>query len=124
MMIWIRNPAQRQKCKEPWIKSHSHVIKVSKLTPNVFVRGELGRYTNDNIRTEILVKYWLKLLYMPNERLPKMCYNLQCRWLEANPRTKCWAKDVKRILYLQGVWDDGMCPLGMFYQGTFNSSSS
>ena len=25
-MIWIRMPAQRQKCKEPWIKSHSHVI--------------------------------------------------------------------------------------------------
>ena len=23
-MIWIRMPAQRQKCKEPWIKSHSH----------------------------------------------------------------------------------------------------
>ena len=26
MLIWIRMPAQRQKCKEPWIKSHSHVI--------------------------------------------------------------------------------------------------
>ena len=25
-MIWIRLPAQRQKCKEPWIKSHCHVI--------------------------------------------------------------------------------------------------
>ena len=25
-MIWIRMPAQRQKCREPWIKSHSHVI--------------------------------------------------------------------------------------------------
>ena len=25
-MIWLRMPAQRQKCKEPWIKSHSHVI--------------------------------------------------------------------------------------------------
>ena len=25
-MIWIRMPAQRQKCKEPCIKSHSHVI--------------------------------------------------------------------------------------------------
>ena len=25
-MIWIRMPAQRQKCKETWIKFHSHVI--------------------------------------------------------------------------------------------------
>ena len=24
--LWIRMPAQRQKCTEPWIKSHSHVI--------------------------------------------------------------------------------------------------
>ena len=49
-----------------------YVLKVSRLTPNVFVRGELGRYTIDAIRTEILVKYWLKLLHMPNERLPKI----------------------------------------------------
>ena len=79
-----------------------YVLKVSRLTPNVFVRGELGRYTIDAIRTEILVKYWLKLLHMPNERLPKICYNLQCRWLEANPRTNCWAKDVKDTLLAWG----------------------
>ena len=24
-MIWIKMPAQRQKCKEPWIRSHSHL---------------------------------------------------------------------------------------------------
>ena len=23
-IIWIRMPAQRQKCKEPWIKPHQH----------------------------------------------------------------------------------------------------
>ena len=75
-----------------------HVQKVSKLTPDVLVRGELGRYTIDTIRTEILIKYWLKLLNMPNERLPKICYNLQCKWLEGNSCTKCWAKDVKDTL--------------------------
>ena len=79
-----------------------YVLKVSKLTPNVLVRGELGRYTIDTIRTEILIKYWLKLLQMPNERLPKICYNLQCKWLEAKPRTNCWAKDVKDTLLAQG----------------------
>ena len=31
-IIWIRMPAQRQKCKEPWIKSHSHVITIYDLT--------------------------------------------------------------------------------------------
>ena len=39
---------------------------------------------------------------MPNERLPKICYNLQCRLLEANPRTNCWAKDVKDTLLAWG----------------------
>ena len=73
----------------------TYVLNVSKLTPNILVRGELGRLTIDTIRTEILIKYWLELLQMPNERLPKICYYLQCKWLEANPRTSCWAKDVK-----------------------------
>ena len=72
------------------------------MTPNVLVRGELGRYTIDTIRTERLIKYWLKLLQMPDERLPKICYNLQCKWLEAKPRTNCWAKDVKDTLLAQG----------------------
>ena len=81
---------------------HDFCKYVLKLTPNVFARGELGRYTNATVRTEILIKYWLKLLQMSNERLPKICYNLQCKWLEANPHTNCWAKDVKDILLAQG----------------------
>ena len=31
-MIWIRMPAQRQKCKEQWIKSHSHFTISTKKT--------------------------------------------------------------------------------------------
>ena len=34
--------------------------------------------------------------------MPKICYNLQCKWLEAKPRTNCWAKDVKDTLLAQG----------------------
>ena len=41
-----------------------YVLKVSKLTPNIFIRGELERYTFSTIGTEILIgsKYWFKLL--------------------------------------------------------------
>ena len=76
-----------------------YALKVSKLTPNVLVRGELGSNKIDTIRIEILVKYWLKLLQMPNERLPKIWYNLQYKWLEANPRTNCWG-----YFTCAGVW--------------------
>ena len=59
-----------------------------------------------------------KLLQMPNERLPKTCYNLQCKWLEANPRTNCWAKDVRDTLLAQGfgyVWyNQGVGNIALF----------
>ena len=86
-----------------------YVLKVSKHTPNIFVRGELGRYTLYNARYMKFVKYWLRILHMSNYRLPKICYKLQCKWLDANPRTKCWASDIRDILLANGfgyAWYD------------------
>ena len=40
-MIWIRMPAQRRKCKGPWIKSHNHVITmISQLAQTSKIREE------------------------------------------------------------------------------------
>ena len=55
---------------------------------------------------------------MPNERLPKICYKIQCKWLEAKPLTNCWAKDVKDTLLAQGfgyVWyNQGVGNIALF----------
>ena len=49
-MIWIRMPAQRQKCKEPWIKSHSHVITM--ISQSAQKRQRL--YTNQRPESHIM----------------------------------------------------------------------
>ena len=56
-----------------------YVLKVSRHTPNIFVRDELGTYTIYNARCMKFVKYWLRILHMSNHKLPKICYKLQCK---------------------------------------------
>lgn len=46
---------------------------------------------------------------MPNNRLPKICYKLQLKWLDANLFTKCWVKDIRDLLLVNGfgyAWYD------------------
>ncbi|MEW8546516.1 MAG: reverse transcriptase family protein, partial [Candidatus Thiodiazotropha sp.] len=79
-----------------------YILKVSKHTPNVFVRGELGRYSIYNVRCLKFIKYWLRILHMSNNRLPKICYKFQLKWLDANVQTKCWARDIRDLLLANG----------------------
>ena len=48
-MIWIRRPAQRQKCKEPWIKYHSHVITMISQTEVVHQNAHGKPYSEPTI---------------------------------------------------------------------------
>ena len=64
-----------------------YVLKVTEFTPNAFARWELGRSTIGHVRSLKFIKYWIRILKMSNDRFPKICYKLQCKWLEGNPRT-------------------------------------
>ena len=64
--------------------------------------GELGRYSIYHIRSLKCIKYWLRILHMPNDRFPKICYKQQCKWLEGNPRTDCWVNVVRGLLLANG----------------------
>ena len=51
------------------------------------------------------IKYWLKLLYMPQYRLPRNCYKM-LKGLDDTGRNN-WASAIKHLLYLHGfgnVW--------------------
>ena len=92
-------------------KDHHHfckyVLRIPKRSPNIFARGELGRYSVFTNRCLKLVKYWLRILNMDENRYPKICYKLQCKWLKHNSRTDCWARHVKELLEGNGfgyVW--------------------
>ena len=105
-----------------------YVLKVPKQSPNVFVRGELGRSDILTLRCIILIKYWFKILEMNTNRYPSICYKLQLKWLNLNKRTNCWARDVKELLeglgfgyawYNQGVRDKRYF-LAIFKQRVFD----
>ena len=79
-----------------------YVLKVTKFTPNAFARGELGRYTIGHVRSVKFLKYWIRILKMSNDRFPQICYKLQCKWLEGNPRTNCWVGHLRDLLLAYG----------------------
>ena len=63
-MIWIRVPAQRQKCKEPWIKPHSHVITSTNKTENVHQPAPGKPYNEPTITVNgQKIKYFYKFTY-------------------------------------------------------------
>ena len=60
--------------------------------------GELGRCSISNYRCLKAVKFWLQVLNMNDNRHLKICYKLQCKWLNHNLRTDCWAGQIKELL--------------------------
>jgi len=81
-----------------------YVLKLPTNTTNIAVRGECGRYSIKTVTMLHVLKYWCKLLYMNDERLPKSCYNMLYR-LDNNGRVT-WATKVKFMLHKLGF---GIC---------------
>ena len=82
-------------------------LNVSIRTPNALVYGELGRfplYINMYIRT---IKYWLRILKMPEYRLPLKAYKMLFFLHRQNRNT--WASSICFFLYKYGfqeVWEN------------------
>ena len=81
------------------------MLKLHRNTPDVAVRGELGRVPLKTYRYYNIINYWLRLLTHNQYRLTKEAYSLQLIWVESN--VKCWAYKVKELLLSYGfgeVW--------------------
>ena len=70
---------------------------------NCFVRSELGRHSLSPYKCSRAIKYWLKIINLLNDRLPKLCYKLQRRWTETD--TDCWATQSRNLLFRAGFGD-------------------
>jgi hypothetical protein len=76
-----------------------------KHAPNLSAIGDCGRYPiliHANVKC---IKYWLKLLQMPDGRYPKSCYRM-LKQLDDNGR-HTWATNIKELLMRYGfghVW--------------------
>lgn len=77
------------------------ILKVHNNASTLAVRGELGRFTVRTVRLARVVKYWLRLLSLPQQRLTSICYAFQ--YQEAENNKSCWANDVKQLLFSIGM---------------------
>lgn len=76
------------------------LLRVGQQTPNRLVYGDLGRhplFINSAIR---VVKYWLRLIAMPQDRLPRKAYLMSCALCDSGK--KSWSFYLKNILCENG----------------------
>jgi hypothetical protein len=80
---------------------------VGSKTPTVAVLGDCGTFPlYVRCKTRVL-KYWLKLISLPENSLLKAAYNMQYRLALAGKHN--WAKEVKDMLYVHGfgyIWEE------------------
>ena len=87
------------------------LLSVSDKTPNTMIYGETGRYPlyiNSSLSS---VKYWFKLLKMPDSRYPKQCLIHMTSMLDRRDRfyTPFWVQHIRDCLIKYGfeqVWID------------------
>ena len=72
-------------------------LSVSQKTPNAMIYGELGRYPLHINTVMNLVKYWLKRVHIPDDRLPKAVYE-PVKSLD-DKGVKIWASDIRTCLF-------------------------
>ena len=75
-------------------------IGVRQNTSDSLVLGECGRYPLAIVYVTQCIKYWTKLVQMPNYRYPRQCYNMLRSLTEAGRIT--WASHVKSLLFQNG----------------------
>ena len=80
---------------------------VKQCPQNDFIYGELGRTSFQTKRYLMIIKYWLKIVLCPENRLIKIIYNMMLNDMESMPHIENWAKLVKQLLGCLGfneVW--------------------
>ena len=79
---------------------------VSNRSPNSSILGECGRYPIYLYTAKRCIKYWTKLICMPNSRYPKKCYNMLYNIENSGTRTKhTWISDIQNLLFICNMND-------------------
>jgi hypothetical protein len=81
------------------------ILNVGQQTPNKMVSGDLGRFPL-YIQTAVrCIKYWLRVVALPDEKLPKRVYNMM--YFLQDRGKKMWSSHIKDMLFKNGfgcVW--------------------
>ena len=87
------------------LKFCKRLLGVGSTASDVAVLGEIGRSPLAIHFKMRCIKYWVKLLKLPDQRMPKACYKTLTN-LDEDER-KIWANDVKLLIQTYGfnfVW--------------------
>ena len=71
-------------------------LAISKRTPSMMVYGETGRFPLYVNSYRNCVRYWLRLITMQDDRLPKLAYKTSCSLSKEGKNS--WANKVKYVL--------------------------
>ena len=80
---------------------------VGSKTPLPAILGECGKHSLGIYCTLKCIKYWLKLVHLPDDNLLKSCYNMVLT--HCNVGRSNWASNIKSCLYRYGfgyVWEN------------------
>lgn len=97
--IWGMEEAAHQ-CEKVHLFALKRLLSVDMRTPNDFLYNELNRYPITINSTMSCIRYWLKLLNMDRDRLPKKAYNMLVHLDEKGK--KSWVTKLKTVLYQNG----------------------
>ena len=89
------------------LKFCKQLLGVKQSCQNDFVYGELGRFPLIVHRHYRIVKYWLKILKLPDRKYVKLCYKMLLYDADINPNKKNWAISVRELLFHLGyghIW--------------------
>ena len=84
------------------------LLGVKKCTQNDFIYGELGRTSLQCQRLVNIVKYWIKIMNMSDQKYVKIVYNLLYNDLLDKPTCVNWCTLLRNLLYsldLAEVWN-------------------
>ena len=88
------------------VKFCKRFIGLNQNTADFYALSECGRYPLSVIYMSRCIKYWVRILQMPDHRYPKQCYIMLRSLSDAGKIT--WATQVKNLLYKYGfgyVWE-------------------
>ena len=91
--VWEGNKSQAAGLESVLLGGGKHILGCSSKTCNEVVRGDLGIDTLQSRRDKAKLKWWYKLLTMPEDRYPKMLFSQD--WnikLRRGRQTKVWSR--------------------------------
>ena len=98
MVVRCGDFVRQIRSKEPTCSFAKKILGVKQSTPNNFIYCDLGRVSYRSLRYINIIKYWLKVITKPDNKLVSILYNHTKNDVEADNSPINWAALVRKLL--------------------------